>query len=294
MEVVAQVVVSGLLLGSVYVLISLGLTLIFGVIKIVNFAHGAFLMISMYLTFWSYQLLGLSPYVSLFLVTPLMFLVGLAVYQLVIKRTVGRPHEVQIFATVAIAILLENLALYLWSPNFRTVQSDVGSRTLDIFGLRVSVALIIAFVVATAVTVILLLFLKYTYMGKAIRAASQDGYAATLMGISQHRVFIVTFGIGIATVGIAGSLLTPVYAVFPTIGTQLVLIAFVVVVLGGLGSMTGAMIGGLAIGLIETLSGYFIDLSVKQLAYFVVLILVLIIRPQGIFGVEGSERSEAA
>lgn len=294
MAVAAQVVVSGLLLGSVYVLISIGLTLIFGVIKIVNFAHGAFLMVSMYLTFWSFQLLGLSPYVSLFLVAPLMFLVGLAVYELVIKRTVGRSHDVQIFATVAIALLLENAALYLWSPNFRTVQSGIGSTTLDFLGLRVSAGLVIAFAVATAITLILVLFLKYTYTGKAIRAASQDGYAATLMGISQHRVFAVTFGIGIATVGVAGALLMPVYAVFPTIGTQLVLIAFVVVVLGGLGSMTGAMVGGLVVGLVETLSGYFIDLSVKQLAYFVVLILVLIIRPWGIFGVEGAERSETS
>ena len=288
-----QLLVSGLLLGGVYALISLGLTLIFGVMRIVNFAHGDFLMLSMFATYWLFTLAHLDPYVSLLIVVPAFFLLGGVVYWLVIRRTVGTPHVVQIFATVGLSIVLQNLALLLWSPDYRTIRPANAEAVIAIGGVRVGVNLLVAAFVAVAVAIGLLTFMRHTYTGKAIRALVQDRTAATLMGVDSNRMYLFTFAIGTACAGLAGSLLMPIYYAFPTVGEHFVLIAYVVVVLGGLGSMPGALLGGLIIGLVETFSGYFIKASLQQLVYFVVFILILILRPAGLFGIRGAEELEA-
>ena len=277
------------LIGGVYALISIGLTLIFGVMRIVNFAHGEFLMIAMYAAFWMFELTGLSPYFAVPIVAFALFIFGALVYVLIIRRTVGSPMVVQIFATVGLGLVMQNAALVLWAGDFRTIRSPQANAVLNFAGIQVSYALLVASLVAIAVAVVLFGFLAWTYVGKSIRATVQDRTAAQLMGINIDQVFLLTFALGSACVGIAGGLLAPAYPIFPSVGTNFGLASFVVVVLGGMGSMTGALLGGLLIGLVETMSGFFIDSGLKQAVYFVVFILVLIFRPTGLFGQAGAE-----
>ena len=284
-----QLVVSGLLIGGVYALISIGLTLIFGVMRIVNFAHGEFLMAAMFAAFWLFELTGISPYVAAPIVALMLFLFGALVYLLIIRRTVGSPMVVQIFATVGLGLVMQNAALVLCSGDFRTIQSAAASSVLKVAGIQVSYPLLVASVAAIAIALLLFAFVAWTYPGKAIRATVQDRTAAQLMGIDIDKVYLLTFALGSALVGVAGALLAPAYPIFPAVGTNFGLASFVVVVLGGMGSMTGALLGGLLIGLVETLSGFFIDSALKQAVYFVVFILVLVFRPTGLLGQRGAE-----
>lgn len=287
MDIFLQLLVSGFLLGGIYFLVSLGLTLVFGVMKIVNFAHGDFLMLGMFGAFFLFQLFGVNPYISLFIMAPALFVLGMLIYKTIVGRTISRPHVVQIFVFIGLSVALQNLALILFSADYRAINTSMTSAVLSIGSVRISVPLLIAFLVAGFITVLLFLFLHFTYTGKAIRAASQDQFAATLMGVSNQKIYMMSFSIGLGLLGIAGSLLMPIYSVYPTVGEQFVLIAFVVVVLGGLGSLPGAVAGGLLIGVIETMSSYFIAPSMKQLIYFSVFILILILRPNGLFGRPG-------
>jgi len=284
-----QLVISGLLIGGVYALISIGLTLIFGVMRIVNFAHGEFLMIAMFASFWILQYTGMSPYMSLPLVALLLFVFGALTYILIIRRTVGSPMVVQIFATVGLGLLMQNTALVLWSGDFRMVHTAAASAVLKFAGIQVSYSLLIASVAAILIALVLFAFVAWTYPGRAIRSTVQDRMAAQLMGVNIDRVYLLTFALGSALVGIAGALLAPAYPIFPAVGTNFGLASFVVVVLGGMGSMYGALLGGLLIGLVETLSGFFIDAALKQAVYFIVFILVLVFRPAGLFGQRGAE-----
>jgi len=279
-----QIIISGLLLGGIYVLLSIGLTLIFGVLKIVNFAHGSFLMIAMYGSYLLFKQWHIDPYLGIIIVAPGLFLIGIAVYVLVIKRVMVAPDVAQIFATVGLSTALENTALLVFHADYLSVRTTYADVVLTIGQIRISLALLIGFLVAIIITFGLFGFLKYTYMGKAIRASTQDELSSVLVGIHREKIYMVTFGIGLATLGIAGAILMPLYPVFPTVGSHFVLIAFVVVVLGGMGNMVGAMFGGLIIGLIESLSGFFISPSMQQLVYFVIFILILVLRPQGLMG----------
>jgi len=287
-EVLAQVAVSGLLLGGVYALISIGLTLIFGVMRVVNFAHGEFLMIAMYATFWLFELYGLDPYISIFIVTAALFLVGLLTQAAIVRPVLRGSPAMQIFATVGLSIVLQNAALVLWKADYRSVDTAYSKAVLSLGPLQVGLSRLVAFLVALAITIGLFYFLKKSYLGKAIRCVAQDRTAALLMGINISRINLITFGIGTALVGVAGAILMPIYPTFPTVGTYFVLIAFVVVVLGGMGNVTGAFLGGLIIGLVEAFSGFYVP-ALKEAIYFVVFILVLLIRPTGLFGVVGAE-----
>jgi branched-chain amino acid transport system permease protein len=286
--ILAQVAVSGILLGGVYALISIGLTLIFGVLRVVNFAHGEFLMIAMYASFWLFHLYGLDPYASILVVVALLFLVGLLVETLVIRPILKASASMQIAATVGLSVLLQNLALVTMTANYRSVDTPLSKAVLSVGPLVMGVSRLAAFLVALGITGILFLFLQRSYLGKAIRCTAQDRTAALLMGINIDRVYLVTFAIGSALVGVAGALLAPLYPVFPTVGTYFVLAAFVVVVLGGLGNLTGALLGGFIIGLVEAFSGFYVP-ELKEAVYFVVFIIVLLIRPTGLFGVVGAE-----
>ncbi len=287
--ILMQLVVSGLLIGGVYALISIGLTLIFGVMRIVNFAHGEFLMLAMYASFWVFHFTGLSPYLLSPLVIGLLFLYGVLVYILVIRKTVGSPMVVQIFATVGLGLFMQNAALVLWSGDFRTIQTAETSALLKFAGIQVSLSMLIASLVAIVIALALFAFMSWTYPGKAIRATVQDRVGAQLMGVNIDKVFMMTFAIGSGLVGIAGALLAPAYPIFPSVGANFGLASFVVVVLGGMGSMTGALMGGFLIGLVETFSGFFIDAGLKQAVYFLVFILVLVFRPTGLLGQRGAE-----
>jgi branched-chain amino acid transport system permease protein len=263
--------------------------LIFGVTRIINFAHGEFLMLAMYGTFWLFTFYGMDPYVSLLIVTPAMFLVGLLAQRAVIQPILGAAPLMQIFATVGLSVAMQNAALLVWHADYRTVRTSYSTSVLEVFGLVVSIPRLAAFGVAVAMALGFLLLFKYSYVGKAVRAVAQDRRSAMLMGINVERIYLLSFGIGTACVGVAGAMLMPMYYTFPTVGTYFVLTAFVVVVLGGMGSMTGACVGGLIIGVIEALSGFFIAPALKEAVYFVIFILMLLFRPSGLFGQRGAE-----
>jgi len=295
-----QLILSGILLGGIYALSSIGLTLIFGVMKIVNFAHGEFLMLAMYVSFWLFHYLHLDPYVSILVIIPLFFLVGVFTYLTFIKKTIGAPILSQIFVTVGLSIVIENLALLFWSADFRTISVSYLSHSLILgpfpkMGLEeiiMNKARLITFVLGISLSVLFYIFAKYSYLGKVIRATSQDRTTALLMGINIDKVYKLTFAIGIVLVGIAGALMIPIYTVHPFVGFEFVLIMFVVVVLGGMGSIVGAMVAGIFIGVIEVFSGFLFGPGSKQAIYFIVFIAVLVIRPSGLFGEKGEEELE--
>ncbi|MEI3606639.1 branched-chain amino acid ABC transporter permease [Pseudogracilibacillus sp. SE30717A] len=278
-----QTIISGLMIGGIYALISMGLNLILGVVRIINFAHGEYLMIAMYASFLLYSTLGLDPYSSAIIVIILLFLIGLATQKLVIEPILDTPASTKIFVTLGLSIALQNLALMLFNANHRTVHTAYQSKLINIGGITMSLPNIVAFISAIVIAIALYFFLQKTMVGKAIRAVAMQRDAAYLVGINVKRIYILAFGIGTALVGLAGSMLMPIYSVYPTIGTTFVLIAFVVVVLGGMGSMFGAFYGGLFIGVVEALSGLLISPGLKEAIYFIIFILVLLVRPAGIF-----------
>lgn len=287
-----QLLISGILLGGIYALASIGLTLIFGVMKIVNFAHGEFLMIAMYLTYWLFHYLHLDPYLASLLLVPFVFLIGIVTYYLFVKPTLGSSVLAQIFVTVGLSTILQNLVLLLWSADFRTISLSYASNSLVIgpFPLLhleeilVNPARLIAFGMALILAAIFYLFLKFSYLGKVIRATAQDRSAALLMGIDTGKVYRLTFAVGITLVGLAGGITMPIYSVHPFAGFDFVLIMFVVVVLGGMGSVVGAMFSGVIIGVVEVFSSYWIGQESKQIVYFLVFIAILVVRPAGLFG----------
>ncbi len=281
---ILQLIINGFLLGGMYALISIGLTLIFGVLEIVNFAHGEFLMLAMYASYFLFQLYGVDPYLSLLIILPLFFFIGVAVQRSTIQPILNAPPLNQIFMTVGLSMVLQNVALFVWTADYRTVKTSYSAMTLKSAGLMISFPRLVAFILAMGLIAALLIFLKKTYTGKAIRALAQERKAAMLMGIDVYRTYQIAFGMGIACVGAAGAMLIPVYFVFPSVGALFVLIAFVVVILGGYNSLTGSLVGGLIIGVVEAFSGFFISPHLKEAIYFVIFILILLFRPTGLFG----------
>jgi branched-chain amino acid transport system permease protein len=284
MELIIQVLVSGLLIGGVYALISVGLNLIFGVVRIINFAHGEVLMLAMYAAFWLNKLFGMDPYVSALLVLPALFLFGVLLQRVIVQPIQEASANMQIFATVALSLILQNLALIFWKGDFRTVQTSYAMSTLEVMNIIISVPRLIAFLVALASILLLYGFLKHTFLGKALRAIVEDNTVARLMGIKVDRLYLLAFGLGAAFTALGGILLIPFSSVYPMVGGPFTLIAFIVVVLGGLGSMSGTFLGGLFIGVVESFGGTYVSPALKEAIYFGIFILVLLVRPQGLFG----------
>jgi branched-chain amino acid transport system permease protein len=268
--------------------------------KIVNFAHGEFLMIAMYISFWLFHYFHFDPYLSILVVAPVLFLFGMLIYHVFIRPTIGKPILTQIFVTVGLSIIIENLALLAWSADFRSINLEylrepIVLGPLMVFGIEeiiINRARLFAFLLGMTLSFAFYLFLKFHYTGKVIRATSQDRSTALLMGINIDRVYRLTFSIGILLVGIAGALMIPIYTVHPFVGFEFVLIMFVVVVFGGMGSILGAVIAGLLIGIVEIFSSFFIGPESKQAIYFLLFIAVLVIRPAGLLGVRGEEELE--
>ena len=284
MNAILQSIVSGILVGGIYALISIGLTLIFGIVRIVNFAHGEFLMLGMYFTYFVFTYLGIDPYLAILLVVPLMFFLGAITHKLVIKPVLRGTSMQHILVTVGLMFFFQNIALLLWTADYRTVRTDLSSQVLRFGNINIGMPRLLAFLVAIAVTIGIYLFLKHTYLGKAIRAVSMDRQGAMLMGINIDFIYTFAFALGIALVGLAAAMMSPIYYVFPTVGPMFEVVAFVVVVLGGLGNFTGALLGGLLIGLVESFSGFFIAPALKEAIYFAIFIVVLAIKPSGLFG----------
>jgi branched-chain amino acid transport system permease protein len=288
MAAIAQLLVSGVMLGGIYAIMSIGLTLIFGVLKIVNFAHGEFLMLAMYVAWAIASLAGVNAYAAMIVVIPVLFGFGMLVYLLIIRSAVDKPHLIVVFATMGLSIVMQNLALVLMTADLRDVPPLFGGAPIRIGPLYLRVELVLGFLISVVVTLALMAFMKRSYLGKAIRATVQDRDAAMLMGINVPRLFLLTFAGGSALVGLAGCIMLPLYSTFPTVGLNFVLIAYVVVVLGGMGSMVGALLGGMCIGIVQSLSGYYVAPAYGQLFYFLVFLLVMIFRPDGLFGQRGA------
>jgi len=279
-----QSIVSGILMGGVYSLIAIGLTLIFGVMRIINFAHGSFMMLGMFTTYWLFILLGIDPYLSLLLSIPCLFVLGIIVERFLIAQVLDAPEYSQLLLTLGISLFIENLALFLWSPNFRTLDIGYLKKTTTIGMVMISFPKVIAFLFAILLTGILYYFLKCTDLGKAIRASSEEKEGALTVGINLKRIYYVAFGIGTACVGAAGTLTAAFFYVNPHVGGIFVITAFVVVVLGGMGNFIGAFVGGLIIGLAESIGAAFVPGQLKQFIIYFIFILVLFFKPEGLFG----------
>jgi branched-chain amino acid transport system permease protein len=287
MTTFGQLVLSGLLIGGIYALMSMGLTLIFGVLRIVNFAHGEFLMIAMYGTWAMMVYLGFNPYVAIFAVVPAMFLFGLVVHWLMIAPGIDKPHLVLVFATMGLSILMQNVALMMFTADLFDIPPMFGGRSITIGPFFFRIELLIGFAIAVIATLGLRWAISSTYLGKAVRATVQDREAAMLMGIPVPHIFLITFAGGSALIGLAACVMMPLFSVFPTVGLNFVLIAFVIVVLGGMGSLEGALLGGICIGIVQAVSSYYVAPAFGQMFFFIVFLLVMIFRPAGLLGRRG-------
>jgi len=293
--VARQAIVTGFLIGGVYGLVALGLTLIFGVMEIINFAHGALLTIGIYLSFVMFDRYGVDPYLSIFITIPALFLAGVIIHWLVIHPARNAPAHNQLLLTLGLALFLENLILVAFTATPRSVRLDygrgltrIGPFAIDfpirIWGTTITLPKLAAFVFAVILTILLYLLLTRTDLGRAIRATAQDKEGARLVGINIDRINTITFGLGTACVGAAAALVLPFLTVEPLVGNTFNITAFVIVVLGGMGSVPGALLGGLVIGLTQELGVVFAPSSTKLLGVFLVFILVLMFRPQGLLG----------
>jgi branched-chain amino acid transport system permease protein len=277
-------VLNGLMMGAVYALVALGLTLIYGVLHIINFAHGALLTAAMFAAYFAHSLLGLDPYAAAVVLTPLFFGLGYVLQRFVIGPASHGEERNVLLVTLGLAVVIENGLLYAFRADTRTLNLDYAFNVVDLGVAFIPVPRVIAFLVVLVLALILSAVLSLTDTGKAIRAVAKEKLGAELTGIDVAHIYAVTFGLGTACLAIAACLLIPTYYVNPHAGNAFVLIAFTVVVLGGMGSVVGALVGGLFIGVVESLSGLYLGESLGQIGIFVIFILVLLLRPSGLFG----------
>jgi branched-chain amino acid transport system permease protein len=277
-------VLNGLTTGAVYALIALGLTLIYGVLHIINFAHGAALMVALYAVYLLKTHLGIDPYLALPIVVPGMFVLGYALQRGIINRAGAGKDENILLVTLGLSIVLENLALLVFKSDTRTIETAYTLTTVAIGPAMIALPKLVAFCGALATSALLLLGLDRTDLGRAIRAVAKEKHGAKLMGIDVDHVYAMCFGIGLACLGAAACFLLPAYYVNPQVGAGFVPVAFTIVVLGGMGSFAGALLGGLLIGVVESLGGLLLGESLGQIGIFAVFIAVLLFRPQGLFG----------
>jgi branched-chain amino acid transport system permease protein len=279
-----QLVVQGILLGGIYGLIAMGLSLIFGVMGVINFAHGQMMVMGMYVSYWIFVLLGIDPYLSLIMVAAVIFVLGYVIQASVVNCILDYPEAMQVLPLVSLGLILENMALLFWGPDYRSPQTALSLRTFWIGSVMVDVSRLIAFVLAIVITILIFLFLKKSTSGKRIRAAADNRTGAILVGIDVNRIYNISFGIGAATTGAAGVLLLPLMPLSPHMGHDFTLTAFIVVILGGMGNLMGALAGGLILGLAESVATLFLPATLKQVVSFGFLVIIMLFRPQGIFG----------
>jgi len=279
-----QALITGILMAGIYALVATGLTLIFGVVRIVNFAHGEFVMLGMYVTFWLWKLWGIDPYVSLLITMPLLFCFGVLIQRFLFQPILRAPDLAQIFMTVGLSVILMNVALLLFTADFRSVKVAYGEWAWRLGGVTVPLPRLFAFLGALLLAGLLTLFLTRTDVGKALRAVAQDREVSMLLGINPNRMYLLAVGLGAALAGAAGGLIVPFFYVFPTVGVVFVLIAFVVVILGTLGSVQGALLASFIVGIAESLGILFAGSDLGLVVVFGILVASLILRPSGLMG----------
>ncbi len=277
-------ILNGLLTGAVYALVALGLTLIYGVLHIINFAHGALLSAALFAAFFAFHLLGLDPYLAALLLAPIFFGFGYALQRLIIGPASHGDDRNMLLVTLGLSVVIENVLLYAFRADTRTIDLPYAFQTIDLGFTFLPIPRLIGFCVVFVVALVLWAIMRRTDVGKAIRAVAKEKLGAQLAGIDVAHIYAITFGLGTACVAIAACLLIPTFYVNPTVGEAFVLIAFTIVVLGGMGSVPGALIGGLLIGVVESLSGLFLGESLGQIGIFLIFIAVLLVRPTGLFG----------
>ncbi len=283
-DLLLQTLLSGVLVGLVYALVAVGLTLIFGVMDIVNFAHGEFVMLGMYASFWGFALWKLDPLFALPFTALALFALGAALYHAVVRRILDAPMLSQIFTTFGLMILLRGLAQYLWKPDFRSVGRSVVAGKVALAGLQLGLPQVVAAAGAVVTTGAVWWFLRSTRLGAALEATAADREAAALMGIDPQRMFALAWGIGAACAGVAGALLSSYYPIFPEVGASFILMAFVLVALGGFGSVAGAFWAGILVGIVEVVGGFLWNPAYKMVLVLSLFLLVLWLRPRGLMG----------
>jgi branched-chain amino acid transport system permease protein len=279
-----QAVINGILTGGVYSLMAVGLSLIFGVMRVINFAHGDMMVWGMYLSLWLFTTLGLDPYLSIPLTAAAVFLLGAAIQRGLVNRILAAPHEMQILLMMGVALVLENLALMVWGPDPRRVNVWYGLSTFWMGPIVVDLPRLVTFALALVLALCLYLFLRRTDLGRMIRAASDNQTGALLVGTDITKVFTLAFGIGAACVGAAGSLMTPLLPFTPSSGLLFTITSFNIVIIGGMGNLLGAFVGGLLVGVSESLGAVLLVPSLKEIVGFVLLVVILLFRPQGLLG----------
>ena len=281
---VVQAILDGLMIGGVYAVISIGLTLVFGVMGIVNFAQAEFLMLGMFVAYYAWAWLGLDPLLAAPLAFAVVFLLGAALQHMLIRRVLKAPEVAQIFLTVGLLIVLENAALLMFGSGFRSVSTPYQTSSLQIGPLFISVPYLAAFAMSVASGLALWLFLKSSWFGRAMRATAQDPMAARLMGIDADRMHMLAFALGVGLTAFGGAVILPYLTASPTVGTQFAVLMFTVVVLGGLGSIPGCIVGGMVIGVFEAVASQHITATSAAIGSLGLFILILLVRPQGIMG----------
>jgi branched-chain amino acid transport system permease protein len=292
MEFILESILNGICMGSIYGLTALGLTVIFGVLKVINFAHGSLIMVSMYVAYWAIIYTGVHPYVALIIVVPVMYFFGYYLQDIVIKPIFKAEKDVRepitvIIVTTGVWYILDNLTLLIFGPQYRGIQNNpLRGKMLNIGDMLISVPKLWGFVTAVITAIAVYWFFQKTRTGRAIRATSLDREAASLMGINQFKIYNIAFGIGTAIVGISAVTLVPFYNIFPSVGVLFDIKGFIIVVLGGLGSIGGAIIGGIIIGLIESIAPMFMTATWAEAIVYALFLVVLFVKPSGLFGVK--------
>jgi branched-chain amino acid transport system permease protein len=292
MNFILEGILNGIFMGSIYGLTALGLTVIFGVLKVINFAHGSLIMVSMYVAYWAILLTGVHPYVSLIIVVPVMYFFGYYLQDIVIKPIFKAEKDVRepitvIIVTTGVWYILDNLTLLIFGPQYRSIQNNpLSGKMLEIGDMLISVPKLWGFVTAVITAIAIYWFLQTTRTGRAIRATSLDREASSLMGINQFKIYNVAFGIGTAIVGISAVTLVPFYNIFPSVGVLFDIKGFIIVVLGGLGSIGGAILGGIIIGLIESIAPMFMTATWAEAIVYGLFLVVLFVKPSGLFGIK--------
>jgi branched-chain amino acid transport system permease protein len=284
MNIFIQSLISGILIGGVYALIGIGLTIIFGVMRVINFAHGDLLMLGMYGTYYLFTLFNIDPFVSIVFTIPLMFLYGGFLQKFFINRVLGSLPQNQILLTIGMGLVMSNVVMLAFTSDYKILSTAYSSSSVSILGISISSPLVISFLITAVITAALYWFLLKTDTGQAIRATAQDREAAQLMGINVKRMSIIAFGLGSALAGTAGALISPTYYIFPQVGSIFTLKAFVITVLGGMGSIVGATLGGVLIGVAESIGGVYFGGGWKEVVVFVLFLLVLLFKPAGLMG----------
>ena len=283
-DLILQAIISGILMGLIYALVAVGLSLIFGLMEIVNFAHGEFLMLAMFATFWLWAVFGLDPLISLPLVAAMLACGGILVHFGIIRRLLSAPMLAQVCGTFGLAVALRAGAQFLWTPDFRTITSPMSAGRVEIGPVFIGQPQLVAGLICLFAFAALWAFITRTDTGFALQETAQDRQAAAVMGIPTERMWALGWAIGLGCVGIAGCLLSTFYYIFPEVGVNFALLAFVAVALGGFGSIIGSLVAGVLIGLTESLGGLLLDPSYKTLIVFGLYLGVVIVRPMGLFG----------